>query len=179
MGKHSNLGPIDPQHGGIPAHAAKEEFETALRDVQQAPATAPIWQVLISKYGPAQISESKKVIVWADQMVRQWLRTGMFDGQQGIDAKIDHIIQELGDHSITMSHARHISFEAADSLGLEVVRLEADQGLQDNVLSVHHAAIITLTMTPAIKIIENNTGIAQVTTAAQPMLIMGGRPMGS
>jgi ClpP class serine protease len=47
MGKHSNLGPIDPQLGGVAAHAIKEEFERAVREVQHAPGTAPIWQVVI------------------------------------------------------------------------------------------------------------------------------------
>jgi membrane-bound ClpP family serine protease len=172
MGKHSNLGPIDPQLGGVPAHAIKEEFERAIDEVKQAPATAPIWQVLMSKYGPAQIGESRKVITWANDMVREWLRTGMFDGEPGTTPTIDRIIQELGDHAITKSHARHISLKAAQDLGLKVVKLEDDQTLQDNVLSVHHAAIITMTTTAAIKIIENDAGIAQI-TGAQPMLIMG------
>jgi ClpP class serine protease len=67
MGKHSNLGPIDPQYSGVPAHAIKEEFERALKEVQTSPHTAPIWQVILSKYGPAQITESVKAINWADQ----------------------------------------------------------------------------------------------------------------
>ena len=37
LGKHSNLGPIDPQHYGVPAHAIKEEFERALKEVQASP----------------------------------------------------------------------------------------------------------------------------------------------
>jgi len=76
MGKHSNLGPIDPQLFGVPAHAIKEEFERAIQEVQAAPHTAPIWQVILSKYGPSQISESLKVIAWADQMTREWLKSG-------------------------------------------------------------------------------------------------------
>src|SRR5436190_3542760 len=108
MGKHSNLGPIDPQISGIPAHAIKEDFERAVREVQAAPHTAPIWQIIISKYGPALIGESAKAIAWADQMTKQWLITGMFDGEADAPAKADRVIGELGDHAITMSHARHI-----------------------------------------------------------------------
>jgi len=167
MGKHSNLGPIDPQSYGVPAHAIKEEFERALREVQAAPHTAPIWQVILSKYGPAQVSESLKAITWADQMVREWLKTGMFDGDQNADVKVDKIVQELGDHAITKSHSRHISLKAAQNLGLNVISLEADQALQDAVLSVHHAAILTLNMTPAIKIIENDRGVAFINTIQQ------------
>lgn len=170
MGKHSNLGPIDPQFFGVPAHAIKEEFERALKEVQAAPHTAPIWQVILSKYGPSQISESLKVIAWADQMTREWLKTGMFDGDQNADAKINRIIQELGDHAITKSHARHISLNSAQNLGLNVTPLEADQALQEAVLSVHHATIITLNMTPAVKIIENDRGVAFI-NSMQPVLV--------
>jgi ATP-dependent protease ClpP protease subunit len=170
MGKHSNLGPIDPQSSGVPAHAIKEEFDRAVQEVQKAPQTAAIWQVIISKYGAAQISESVKAISWADQMVREWLKTGMFVGDQNPDAKIDKIVQELGDHAITKSHSRHISFTAAKNIGLNVTSLESDQTLQDAVLSVHHAAIITLNMTPAIKIIENDRGVAFINSMQQVVI---------
>lgn len=175
MGKHSNLGPIDPQLGGVPAHAIKEEFERAIKEVQAAPATAPIWQVPISKYGPSQISESAKVIAWADQMTREWLKTGMFAGDANADAKASRVLQELADHAITKSHSRHISFAGAKALGLNVTALEADQGFQDDVLSVHHATIITLNMTPAIKLIENQMGIAFISTAQQMLVPMPAR----
>ena len=159
MGKHSNLGPIDPQFGGVPAHAAKEEFERAVREVQTAPATAPIWQIILSKYGPSQITESIKVINWADQMVRQWLETGVFAGDPDKTGKADRVVQELGDHALTKSHAGHISPAQARSFGLSIVNLEDDQILQDVVLSVHHATILTMSMTQAVKIVENGRGV--------------------
>jgi hypothetical protein len=40
-----------------------------------------------------------------------------------------------------------------------IENLEADQSLQDAVLSVHHAAILTMSMSPAIKIVENDRGV--------------------
>ena len=75
--------------------------------------------------------------------------------------------------NLTKSHARHISLAAAQALGLNVTPLEKDQVLQDNVLSVHHAAILTLNMTPAVKIIENDKGTAFIQTAMQ-MLVRAG-----
>jgi hypothetical protein len=42
--------------------------------------------------------------------------------------------------------------------------------LQDAVLSVHHAAILTLNMTPAIKIIENDRGVAFINTMQQVVI---------
>jgi ClpP class serine protease len=173
MGKHSNLGPIDPQLFGVPAHAIKEEFEKALQEVQAAPSTAPIWQVILSKYGASQISESLKVIAWADQMTREWLSSGMFEGDQEANTKIDRVMQELADHAITKSHARHISLKAAENLGLKVQPLEADQALQDAVLSVHHATVLTMNMTPAIKIIENDRGVAFIQQMQQVLMRAG------
>jgi ClpP class serine protease len=34
MGKHSNLGPIDPQLSGIPAHGVLAEFKRALEEIK-------------------------------------------------------------------------------------------------------------------------------------------------
>jgi ATP-dependent protease ClpP protease subunit len=175
MGKHSNLGPIDPQMGGVPAHAAKEEFERAVREVQAAPQTAPIWQVILSKYQPAQITESLKAIAWADQMTKQWLTSGMFLGDVDAANKADRVVQELGDHAITKSHSRHISPAQARSFGLKVVGLEDDQALQDVVLSVHHATILTMNMTPAVKIIENDAGVGFISTMQQVLVPQGAR----
>jgi hypothetical protein len=171
MGKHSNLGPIDPQFAAAPAHAIKEEFEKAMTAARTDPSTVPIWQVLLSKYPPASIGESLKVIAWADQMTQEWLKTGMFAGDPDAQAKAARIVSELGDHSITKSHARHISLAQAQSLDLKVTPLEDDQDLQEAVLSVHHSAIITLNMTPAVKIIENHQGIAFISSAQQMLML--------
>lgn len=167
MGKHSNLGPIDPQFGGVAAHAIKEEFERALGEVQKFPHTAPIWQIVVSKFGPSQISESLKAITWAEEMTKEWLKTGMFEGDQQADEKANKVVDELGNHAITKSHARHISAAAAKKLGLQIVPLEDDQVLQDAVLSVHHAMVITLNSTPAMKVIENDRGTGFITGAQQ------------
>lgn len=53
MGKHSSLGPIDPQLGGIAAHGIIEEFEQARREIQADPAAIPLWQPIIAKYPPS------------------------------------------------------------------------------------------------------------------------------
>ena len=87
----------------------------------------------------------------------------MFREDPEKDQKTRRIVNELGDHAITMSHSRHISVSAVQALGLKVSALEADQALQDALLSVHHSTIITLNSTPAIKIIENDRGVAFIT----------------
>jgi ATP-dependent protease ClpP protease subunit len=160
LGKHSNLGPIDPQIGGIPAHGVIEEFKQAKLEVMENPATAMIWQPIIAKYSPTLVGQCVKAIEWSETMVKEWLKTGMFDGDTDAQAKADSIVQELGSHALTKSHGRHISIDRAKSLGIKVITLEDDNEFQDAVLAVHHACIHTLAHTPAVKIIENHIGAA-------------------
>ena len=58
MGKHSNLGPIDPQMGGLPCQAILDEFVQAKKDVKADPSSAAIWQPIINKYHPTLIGLS-------------------------------------------------------------------------------------------------------------------------
>ena len=43
MGKQSNLGPIDPQFGGMSCAGIIEEFEQAIEDVTNNPQAANVW----------------------------------------------------------------------------------------------------------------------------------------
>jgi len=159
MGKESSIGPIDPQFMGIPAHGIIEEFERAKREVLEDSANIPVWQPIIAKYAPTMIGECEKAISWANQLAEEWLTSGMFAGisdDKQRKAQARRVVRELGDHALTLSHSRHISLQAAKAMGLEVVPLEDDDKLQDAVLSIHHAAIQTLSATPAVKIIENH-----------------------
>jgi hypothetical protein len=55
-------------------------------------------------------------------------------------------------------HSLGIDREAAKAKQLEITDLESSDALQDAVLSVHHATIHTLGMSPAVKIVENHLG---------------------
>lgn len=172
MGKHSSLGPIDPQYGGIPAHGVVEEFKRACKEVKQDSAKIPIWQPIIAKYRPTFIGECEKAIKWSNEMVSEWLARGMFAGNPNSKKQIRAIIKELSDHALTKSHARHISAEKCAKLGLKIARLEDDQELQDIVLTVHHACAHTLQTTQAVKIIENQDGVAFI-QIAQTVVVQG------
>lgn len=158
MGKQSSLGPIDPQFKGIPAHGVIEEFARAAREIQNDPSRIPVWQPIIAKYSPAFIGECEKAIDWSNQMTAEWLRHCMFKDERRPNRKISRIIMELGDHALTKSHARHLSMKKCQEIGLKVVSLEEDPALQDAVLSVHHACMLTFNSTQAVKIIENHCG---------------------
>ena len=164
MGKHSSLGPIDPQFNGMPAHGVIEEFNQAKTEIAADPTTMAVWQPIIAKYPPAFIGECAKAITWADQMVKMWLQTGMFADKDDPAGAATKVLAELSSHALTLSHSRHISMAKAQELGIEVAALEEDQVLQDLVLTVHHAYIQTLAETPAFKIIENQNGIGFITS---------------
>lgn len=163
MGKHSSLGPIDPQlqnpqFGSMPAHGIIEEFEQAKREIAANPSSMAVWQPIIAKYSPTLIGECEKAIKWSTEIVSNWLERGMFAGDPDRKKKIKTIIGELGDHALTKAHARHISAEKARQIGLNIVDLEATPELQEAVLSIHHAATITFQETESFKLIENQEG---------------------
>jgi membrane-bound ClpP family serine protease len=160
MGKHSSLGPIDPQIEGIAAHGVIEEFAQAVTEIQANPAAIPMWQPIIAKYPPTFIGECQKAISLANDMVQTWLETGMFARDPQKASKAKRIIEELADHALTKSHARHISMQSLRNLDVKVRPLEGDQRLQDAVLSLHHATVLTLQQSAAVKIIENQNGVA-------------------
>jgi len=165
MGKHSSLGPIDPQILGIPAHGIIEEFKQAQEEISQDPSKIPVWQPIISKYHPTLIGECQKAIAWSEEIVKEWLLTGMLDSEENKEAIAESIVDGLGNHALTKSHARHISASKCREMGLKIEMLEDDQELQDAVLTVHHACIHTLSSTGAFKIIENHLGTAFIQMA--------------
>jgi hypothetical protein len=165
----------------LPAHGIVEEFQRAAADIAKNPATIPLWQPIIAKYHPALIGECQKAIKWSKDVTTEWLKTGMFasettDSLRGAKAK--KVVDELADHALTLSHARHIDFDRAVDLGLNVTALEDDDRFQDAVLTVHHVCIQTMSDTAVVKLIENDKGVAFIQSAA-PVGIPVGVPSAS
>lgn len=167
MGRQSSLGPVDPQIGNMPAQGIIEEFKKAAQDIKNDPSTIPLWQPIIGKYWPTLITSCQHAIDWSDELLRRFLTQCMFAGEPPGDRerKIDTIAELFGQQSSSKSHNRHISKDKAQALGLSVVDLEADQRLQDLVLTLHHALTLTFVHTGATKIIENQKGVAFVQQA--------------
>jgi hypothetical protein len=154
-----------------------EEFTTAAEEIKTDPAKIPVWQPIIGKYHPTLIGECQKAIKWSTDMVREWLVTGMFDRatKPGPKARADKVLNELGDHALTLSHARHIDYAKAKEIGLNVTTLEADDDLQDAILTVHHLCMQTLADTATMKLIENQYGVtfAQAVALQQVQVASG------
>lgn len=164
MGRQSSLGPVDPQIGGMPAQGILEEFNLAAKEIANDQSRIPLWQPIVAKYWPTLITSCQHAIDWSDDLMRRYLTNCMFKNDQANirDQKITQIANLLGKQSTSKSHNRHISQDVAASLGLNVTKLEADDALQDLVLTLHHALTITFAQTAAVKIIENHKGVAYV-----------------
>jgi hypothetical protein len=158
MGKHSFLGPVDAQVGGLGLLNAIKEFEDAREDMMLHPETANYWSIRLSKYPRSFYYYAKDGIALGDELLSKWLKNYMFAGESDNETKkkINRIKNKL--NSNNKSHGRHFSFQDCVDMGLKVEALEDDSELQDLVLSVHHAFDITLANFPCAKIIENQLG---------------------
>lgn len=165
MGKESSIGPIDPQFGGIPCHSILKEFEDAIAAIKKDPASLPAWQCILSKYHPTLLGECKKAIDLSSEIVLKQLENVMFAGDKKAKKKAQNVIKKLNEHESTKIHARHLSIDAAKDCGLEICDLENDSVLQDLLLTVHHCYMHTFANSAAVKIVENQNGVAVVSMA--------------
>lgn len=165
MGKHSNLGPIDPQMGGVACQAVVDEFAQATADIQANPHSAALWQVIISKYHPTFLGACKQAIQWSEQMVSKWLEGNMCKDDT---SKVPTIMETFANHQKQKSHSRHISKQECIDVGLKIYNLEDDQALQDAVLTTHHMFLHTFANSTAVKIIENHLGTAYIENQSKP-----------
>lgn len=174
MGKHSNLGPIDPQFGSIPAVTLLEEVERAFQEVKADPDRIQIWHPILSQISPTLLGQAKQSIDLSHTIAVKALTNGMFKDDRKKEAKAKKIAEELTNIESHKEHDRHIHADECKKMGLKIKYLESDQNLQDAVLSVHHSNLITLANTPAAKIIENHDGSAFVKNAPlQPTVKLG------
>jgi hypothetical protein len=175
MGKHSSIGPIDPQFilqtplgvRSVPAHAIINQFRLAQGECVD-PKKLTSWLPILSQYGPGLLVQCESAITLSRSLVSKWLKTYMFKGAATNPA--DEIAKYLSSHGNFNSHGRHISIVDAQKLGLIVESLEENHQLQEKVLSVYHATMHTFTGTAALKIIENHLGRAFVKVQKQIML---------
>lgn len=168
MGKQSSLGPIDPQINGLPASGIISEFYKANEEIRKDANKVNIWGPVLSRYHPSLIENCKKAMTWSKELASMYLLGSMFRQESAYDPKnlpekIDKILQVFTEQGITKSHARHIPKSVCHGVGLNIKDIENDQELQDIILSIHHASVLTIMNTHAIKIIENQNAQAHIT----------------
>lgn len=166
MGKHSNLGPIDPQLGGLPAAAVKKEIERAIAEVKKDPDRMQFWQFVLQQYHPTFVGQCEQAVQMAEEFVYKRLLDNMLSGETNQEEKAASIVKGLSDVDDNKSHARHIHIDKCEDLGLKIERLEDDQTLQEAVLTVHHCFMHSLAVSGATKLVENQNGAAFIKTPA-------------
>jgi hypothetical protein len=165
MGKHSQLGPIDPQMGiggqYFPARAILDQFDRAKRELADDPRLLSAWLPILQGYGPSLLEQCEQAEELSKRLVREWLRRYMLPPTSGRPTKAARIAAYFANYERHKSHGMGIGRDAAREHGVVIRDLESDQDLQDAVLSVYHATMHTF-QGAAVKIIENHRGVAWV-----------------
>ena len=173
MGKQSNIGPIDPQFGGMSCAGVIEEFQNAVNEIKSDPASTPLWQVIISKYHPTFLGDCQKALDWSNAMVTEWLCTNMLSDHSNPEEDAKIILDTIGSHKATFTHQKHIHIDKCKMMGIKAVPLETMDSreiggckdLQDCVLTIHHTYMHTFSNSSAVRIVENHTGSAMIMNA--------------
>jgi hypothetical protein len=121
---------------------------------------------ILQQYGPALLQQAEAAEALARRLVGEWLRAYMFEGVSDAEKKANEIADYFADFNRHQSHNLGIDRDQAKAVGVKIEDLEADSQLQDAVLSVHHAMLVTL-QGPAVKIVENHAGKAFFKVAQQ------------
>jgi hypothetical protein len=167
MGKHSAIGPIDPQityplDSGrfftAPAQSLLSEFEQAKEEITKNPKVAVIWVNKLKNLPHGILDICKNTTALSIEKVSLWLEKFMFRDDPNAKEKSNKIAIWLGTASNHKTHGRPINYHTAIQQGLKVTLLESDPELQEKVLSVFHSSVVTIEVTNCIKFIENQNG---------------------
>lgn len=161
MGKHSQLGPIDPQVSMqgtvVPASALVRQFERIATETSADPSRLSAWLPTLQQYSPGLLEICKDADKLGRSLVEQWVARWMLAGDPDGPQRAKKIADYFADADLHKSHGKAIDRDEARDLGVKIENLEDDQDMQDKVLSVHHATMITF-QGPTVKLIENNIG---------------------
>jgi len=183
MGKHSNLGPVDPQFSGIPAYGVIEELKRAYEEITADHNKVFVWTPILSRYPPSFVQQCHWALERTEEFVKLALQANMFSGLSGAEktAIAQQIFDRLTDLAKNKGHDKHFHYEECMDMGLNIKLLEERPALQDLVLTVHHCYMHTTANTGAIKIIENHIGrafvkVVQIQFVQQGPPLMPGQP---
>lgn len=162
MGRQSQLGPIDPQMpiGGrfVSARAVVEQFDRGLAEIKADASVALAWAPVLQTMGPALLREAQNALDYGETMVAKWLATSMFAGSTDPDAQGATVARHFNDASTHKSHGRRIDRAEAQGVGVVTEELEANQDLQEAVLTAYHLITIFFEQSPATKILWSSHG---------------------
>lgn len=187
LGHHSQLGPIDPQLSittpegprSAPAQAILDQFDDAKKQCAESPEALAAWLPILRGYGPGLLSQCKAAQAMAQELVAAALEKYMFadlsPAQRG--PKAAATAQWFNDHATHRSHGRAVRIDDARKAGVKVVELEADNDLQNAVLTAWHGIQLTLSQIPVFKLIENSNGKTWLMSGGPVFELSPGSPM--
>lgn len=166
MGKHSAIGPIDPQitfpmetgHFTAPAQSILDEFERAKEEIKSDPGTAPIWVRRLDKYPIGFLKICENTIDLSKDIAARWLKTWMLKTNPQKETQAKEIAEWLCNTNLHKTHGRPIDINEAREKKMMITALEDDKDLQDKALSVFHAAVVTHMVSNCVKFVENQNG---------------------
>ncbi len=82
MGKHSNIGPVDPQINGIPAIGVVEESARAFNEIKEDQRVTHAWNPILSRLTPSFVQQCHWAIQSSKDFLRESLDTGMLRDMQ-------------------------------------------------------------------------------------------------
>lgn len=173
MGKHSQLGPIDPQMpmpGGrsYSARAIVEQFKQAKKEILEDQLLAHAWAPIISASGPALLQEAQNNLDYSEQMVANWLSKFMFSGDSDAVEHGKTVAEYFNDNTKHKSHGRRIGMEEAADQGVIVEALEDSQDLQEAVLTAYHLMTLFFEQTLITKMIWSDHSQSWIKNWAGP-----------
>ncbi|RAR51700.1 serine dehydrogenase proteinase [Paraburkholderia unamae] len=174
MGKHSFLGPIDPQFvmqtplgpRAVPAQAIVEQFNKAQKEISGDQSKLASWIPMLGQFGPDLLIRCDNANALSKKLVEEWLTSYMLKDNP---AQARATAEWLANHTEHKTHSRYLARETLQAKGIKILPLEKDETLQDEVLSLYHATTLTFQNTVVGKLIENHLG--------KCFLLMGGVPV--
>jgi hypothetical protein len=171
MGRQSQLGPIDPQMpvGGrtVSARAIVDQFDRAKLEILADPKMAAVWAPALQHLGPALLTEARNALDYGEAMVARWLARRHFKGRADAAGKAAAVANYFNRSDSHKSHGRRIDRNEARGQDLAIEDIEADQTLQDIILTNYHLMTLVFEQTPCCKLMASNHGRAWMKNLAK------------
>jgi hypothetical protein len=180
MGRHSQLGPIDPQFTLTtpegprfsPAQAILDQFDLAKEQCAQIPQSVAAWLPILRSYAPGLLSQCVSAQKAAEDMVSAAMQQYMLKDDPESATRAAKIAAWFNDHTTHRSHGKPLRFDEVKDHGVSVSLIEDDPELQDSILSAWHSVQLSLSQVSVYKLIENSMGVSWLISGSPGMLMM-------
>ncbi len=176
LGRQSQLGPIDPQfvRGGkiYSASAIQKVFNRAKEDIKGNVKLGHLWAPILQNMGPSLVVEAENALSYSKELVANWLSQRMFRNIPDPEGLIKNIAdyfnaENVDDHGAVHVHGQMVGLQKLQELKINVELLEADQKLQDSVLTAYHLMTLIFENTASMKFIATDKGEMWTKTTTQ------------